>query len=50
MPSTDPPAKADKHAVFVGKGFLLLSGGKNYKIAPKLEIVDGDRLTCSLNS
>jgi hypothetical protein len=37
-------------AVFVGKGFLLLTGGKDYRIAHNHEIIDWQKLTYSLHS
>ena len=43
-------AKVNNRAVFVGLGFFLLSGGKDYRIAHNYEIVDWDRLTDSLSS
>lgn len=41
---------ADNRTVFVGVGFLLLSGKKIYSIAHSYEIVGRERLTDSLTS
>jgi len=42
---SDQPSKADIYAVFVGKGFSLLSAENNYRISCYCEFVSGDRLT-----
>ena len=44
------PVKADIYAVFVGKGFSLLSAENNYRISRYCEFVGRDGLTDSFNS